>query len=478
MGSSQSWDPSDIDIEKFKIGDGLSSRHVMQCLEALRTEAADLHAVVALDVEQAFANAARLDDLAAAGHTCGPLHGTTVVVKDNIDVAGLPTTNGSAAHDGRPAVTDADVVKRLRLAGVIVLGKTNMDELALGATSSNGRFPRAVNAWQNDRIPGGSSGGSAVALASGVASGALGTDTGGSVRTPAAFNGVVGLRPTLGALSTKGVLSLSPMFDTVGPMGRSVEVVRQLFAGMAEPSLMPEITKLTHYPSFDRAAPLHGLRIGVLERHFMELATTEVAGAVMAALDVFRQLGASPMELEIPGVQSTQQSMSRIMLRDAFATYRDSIEDKASLVHPLVRQRVFLGRDVSEVDYAEAVRERTRWRSSVMVAFDSVDMLIAPTTPAIAPRIEQGRDELEQVLNVTQFTAPWSLAGVPAVSVPCGMSSAMPVGMQLVGPRGSDEALLRIASIYEHATLWNYEFDKVRNKKVEPMTAKSPGGTS
>lgn len=478
MASPEAWGPSHIDIEKFKTPDGRSSRHVRHCLELLQNEAADLNAVVAVDPENALADAARLDELADAGHACGPLHGTTVVIKDNIDVAGLPTTNGSAAHDGRPAMTDADVVKRLRLAGVIVLGKANMDELALGATSSNGRFPRAINPWQNDRIPGGSSGGSAVAIAAGIVGGALGTDTGGSVRTPAAFNGLVGLRPTLGALSTKGVISLSPMFDTIGPMGRNAEAVRQLFVGMAERSAMRGDTRLSDYPSLHTRAPLLGLRIGVLGRHFIEQASTEVAAAVLAALDVFCQLGATRSDVNLSGVQTAQQAMSAIMLRDAYTKYRESIEDKASRVHPLVRQRVTLGRDVSEGEYAEAVRARSGWSGYVAAAFESVDMLIAPTTPEIAPLIQHDRDELEQVRNVTQFTAPLSLAGVPAVTVPCGISSGMPVGMQLVGPTGSDEPIMRIAAIYEHATLWNLEYDRVRNTKLAKLAAELPGGTS
>lgn len=469
---------SPLSFDRLSGDNGAASDRLRRCLQALHTQASSLHAIVAMDEGRAYAEAARLDEMSSAGHTCGPLHGMPVVVKDNINVAGLPTTNGSATHDGRAAATDAPVVRRLRMAGAVILGKTNMDQFALGATSSNSRFPRTVNAWQSDRIPGGSSSGSAVAIASGVAYGALGTDTGGSVRTPAAFNGVVGLRPTTGALSTSGVVPLSPVFDTIGPMGGSVEAVRQLFAGMAEPSLRGRATPLDRYPSRDAELPLQGLRIGIFERYFFDIASTGVAGLVWSAVDVFRQLGATVVDVDVSGVESTQEQLSNIMLRDAYETYQVEVESDGSQVLPSVRQRVLLGRQVTSRDYDAAVRDKNEWTSRVKEAFATVDIIAVPSTPAIAPLIDSHRDAVSEVLNVTQFTIPWSFAGVPAVSIPCGLDSDMPVGMQLIGPHGSDIAVLRISSVYEHHTLWRREFERLREKSVLNAFEPTMGSTS
>lgn len=421
-----------------------------------------LNAVVAVDLERGLVDAQRLDELAFAGHRCGPLHGMPILVKDNIDVAGMPTTNGFASHDGRPATSDAVVVRRLRRAGAVVFGKTNMDEMALGATGANSRFPKVLNAWAADRLPGGSSGGSAVAVSAGLAYGALGSDTGGSVRTPAAFNGVVSLRPTMGSLSSEGVLPLSPIFDTVGPMGRNVDVVQQMLLAMTDSALTNRASGLAGYPRVQGSAPLDGLRIGIFDRYFFEIASDEVAAAVMEAAEVMADMGAVVVDIDVADVDSTQDQMSAIMLRDGYRTYRDLIDVDHTKIHPAVLERVLLGKNVTDADYAGALAARTRWTRNVEQSFESIDMFLLPTTPVAAPLIDDNPSELDAVMNVTQFTYPWSFAGVPAMSVPCGLSEDMPVGMQLVGPPGTDLSICHIASLYEHETLWSRTFDKAR----------------
>lgn len=423
-----------------------------------------LHAVVGVDLERGLADAEHLDRLADAGHRCGPLHGMPVLVKDNMDVAGLPTTNGSASHDGTPAATDAVVVRRLREAGAIVFGKANMDELALGATGANSRYPKVVNAWAPDRLPGGSSGGSAVAVAAGLTYGALGSDTGGSVRTPAAFNGIVSLRPTTGTLSTEGVLPLSPLFDTVGPMGRNVDTVQQLLVATADSLSKDPAWRLNGYPRRDGTAPLDGLRIGIFGRYFFEIAAEGVAAAVMAGARVLTDLGARLVDIDVAGVASTQDQMSTIMLRDCYLTYQDLIDDANTQIHPAVLERVLQGKGVTDTDYAEALTARDRWVRNVTRSFESIDLFLMPTTPVVAPLIGDDPSELEAVMNVTQFTYPWSFAGIPALSIPCGLSEDMPVGMQLVGPPGTDLSVCHIASLYEHQTLWNSTFEQFRRE--------------
>jgi aspartyl-tRNA(Asn)/glutamyl-tRNA(Gln) amidotransferase subunit A len=461
-GDPEEWSPPALYELPSDESTGSAVRTLNSYVRNLKELPSPVNAVVAVDLEQAFSDAKHLDDLSNGGHVCGPLHGMPILVKDNIDVMGLPTTNGSASHDGRPAVADAVAVARLRQAGAVVYGKTNMDELALGATSSNSRFPKAVNAWDPNRLPGGSSGGSAVAVAVGAAYGALGTDTAGSVRTPAAFNGVVALRPTFGALPTDGVRPLSSMFDTVGPIAGNVNAVLQLFLAMLGPVRLPSDARLNRYPCDGGAGPLDGLRIGVPGRFFFDGACPEVAASVTAATEVLCCLGATLVDIELPGVESTQAQMSTIMLRDGYLTYRDSIERTPSLIHPVVLQRVGLGRGVSASSYDAAVNDKSTWTNTVKACFDSIDILAVPTTPVVAPRKDHDRNDLEAVHNVTQFTFAWSFAGVPALSIPCGMYSGMPVGMQLVGPHGSDIALARVASLYEHETLWNQAFEQAR----------------
>ncbi len=464
MTETHEWSPPAMGKTPIDSTSGPAVRRLNAYLRQVAGPGAALNAVVAVDLERGLADAERLDELAAAGHRCGSLHGMPVVVKDNIDVAGLPTTNGSASHDGSPAATDATVVRRLRRAGAIVFGKANMDEMALGATGANSRYPKVVNAWAADRLPGGSSGGSAVAVSAGLAYGALGSDTGGSVRTPAAFNGIVSLRPTTGALPSEGVLPLSPIFDTVGPMGRNVDTVQQLLAAMTDSLPGVSGSRLANYPRRDGGAPLEGLRIGIFGRYFFEIASDEVVAAVMGGAQALTNMGAVLVDVDVSGVASTQDQMSTIMLRDGYLTYRDLIDDDHTLVHRAVLERVLQGKSVTDADYADALAAKEQWARNVEQSFESIDMFLLPTTPVVAPLIGNNPSEVEAVMNVTQFTFPWSFAGVPAMSIPCGMSEAMPVGMQLVGPRGADLAVCHIASLYEHETLWDRAFDESRSE--------------
>ncbi|MDQ1587283.1 MAG: aspartyl-tRNA(Asn)/glutamyl-tRNA(Gln) amidotransferase subunit [Microbacteriaceae bacterium] len=439
--------------------------------------ATSLNALTSLDVERAYADARRLDRLDEAGNPRGPLHGVPILVKDNIDVAGLPTTNGSAAHDGLPAQSDAIVVRRLRRAGALIIGKTNMDELALGVTGANSRYPRALNAWDQTRLPGGSSGGSAIALAAGAAEGALGTDTGGSVRTPAAFNGVTALRPTIGLIPMEGVTPLSPKFDTVGPMGRDIRTVERML-GVISKTLRTRRTALAAYPNGDRARPLRGLRVGIPEAHFFSTADPDVAAVVMIAANQFVELGATLVAVALDGAEHAQARTSTIMLADGYSAYKELVDADPPVIHPAVQERIELGRHVTVAEYRDALDWMSTWSGRVTAAFESADLMLVPTTPMVAPRIGEDDRELDTVRRVTQFTFPWSLACVPALSLPCGIASDMPVGMQLVGPQGSDVSLLRVAALYERETLWNDAFHKLKAHLFPGATSDFEGSAS
>jgi len=450
------WFPPRVEDAFASRTGGPATSAVRDFLRALSAGALSLNAVTAIDADRAYADAERLDALTARGHSCGPLHGMPILVKDNIDVRGLPSTNGSSSHDGSVATSDAVMVSRLRAAGAIPVGKTNMDEIALGVTGANSRFPRARNARDPLRLPGGSSGGSAVAVAAGLVPGALGTDTAGSVRTPSAFNGVTAIRPTTGLLSTDGVTPLSPMFDTIGPIGRNAGVVLDLLDAMLGSASPHTSWRIERFPG-DGDAPLAGLRIGVPQAHFFEGVDPEVAAAVRAALEVLGGLGAEVVDLRLTGAERAHPVMSTLMLADAFAIHRELVD--GGTLAPPVKERVELGRDVTLDEYRDALAWQRDWRGRVARAFDDVDLVMTPTTPIVAPTIGDSARELESVRRATQFTVPWSLAGMPAVTVPCGIASGMPVGAQLVGPAGSDRALLRVARRYEHETLWSDRYE-------------------
>jgi aspartyl-tRNA(Asn)/glutamyl-tRNA(Gln) amidotransferase subunit A len=412
-----------------------------------------------------------------AGTPRGPLYGVPILIKDNIDVAGLPTTNGSLANDGLPAESDATVVRRLRSAGALIVGKTNMDELALGVTGANSRYPRTLNAWDQTRLPGGSSGGSAVALAAGAAEGALGTDTGGSVRTPAAFNGVTALRPTVGLAPMEGVTPLSSRFDTVGPMGRDVGTVERLFGVISQP-VRSQRTALSAYSHGDRDLPLRGLRVGIPIAHFFSAADLDVAAVVLIAANQFVELGATLVDIVLEGAERAQAATSTMMLADGYSHHKELVDADPPVIHPAVQERIELGRNVTVAEYRDALDWMSEWSVRVAASFEQADVLLVPTTPTVAPRIDAHGRELDTARRVTQFTFPWSLAGVPALSLPCGIASDLPVGMQLVGPQGSDIPILRVASLYERETHWIDVFHKHRPHLYAGATSDFEGSTS
>ena len=385
---------------------------------------------------------------AAAATGAGPLEGLTVAVKDNIDVAGAPTTAGSAFFADHVANSDATVSARLRAAGAVIIGKANLHEFAFGGTTQNPHHGRCRNPWNPDCIPGGSSGGSGASVAAGMCDVSLGTDTGGSIRIPAALNGVVGLRPTVGRVPNTGSVPVSGQFDTIGPLAYSVGEAAAVFEAIAghDPACEMSIDQPVESWTSVRARGFHGLRVGVPRSFFFEGIDDEVDRAVRAMVGTLSDLGLSVCDVDLPGVEAVHQQMSNVLLCDAAAYHRKRLEEMPERFGDDVRERMMIGYKTSGIDHADGQAAQRRWRRQVEALFQSVDLVVTPTVGFAAPRIADSARMIEATRGLTRLTFPWSFAQVPALSLPCGFTrDGLPIGAQLVG-RHFDEALLFAAA--------------------------------
>ena len=439
-----------------------------------------LGAYLTVTRERALAAAAAADARWRAGAPRGPLDGAPLALKDVLCTRGVRTTCGSRILEGFVPPYDATVVERLEAAGAVLLGKTNMDEFAMGSSTEHSAFGPTRNPWDLARVPGGSSGGSAAAVAAGLAAGALGTDTGGSVRQPAAFCGVVGLKPTYGRVSRYGLVAFASSLDQVGTLARDVRDTALLLGAIAGHD--PRDATSLGAPVPDYAAALaggvRGLRLGVPREYLGEGIDPEVAGAVRDAIETLRGLGATTEEVSLPTtdygiavyyVLAPAEASSNLARYDGVKYglrvpgAKDLIamesRTRAAGFGPEVKRRIMLGTYALSAGYYDAYygraqKVRTLVRRDLEAALARVDVLVAPTTPNVAFRLGEKEDPLAMYLNDV-FTVPTSLAGLPAVSLRCGFSAAgLPVGLQLIG-RALDEAtLLRVAHAYEQATDW------------------------
>jgi aspartyl-tRNA(Asn)/glutamyl-tRNA(Gln) amidotransferase subunit A len=372
----------------------------------------------------------------------GPLAGVRVGLKDNIDTAGVPTTCGSVYFADRVPDTDAEVVTRLAAAGAQLVAKLNMSEFAVGLTSQNSASGPVRNPWDPGRVPGGSSGGSAAAVAAGLVDVALGTDTGGSVRVPAAACGVTGLRPGISVVPDAGTFPVCELVDTVGPIARGVELVARAFAVLAgrdERELEP--------------APPR--RIGVLTPWFDDL-DAGVAAVVHAAGAVFADGGSELLPVRVPGMCSAQDVLYTIV----YAGMADLHEDR--LARPGLFQsdtltRVLVGTGVSEGDRAEALQAREEFQRGLDDVFEQVDVLLTPTLPVDVPPIRTDDDVLAVTRRLAQLSAPWSLHAGPTLALPAGRHpvSGMPVGLQLTAAVGGEDLLLDAGAWFQDRTSWH-----------------------
>ena len=428
------------------------------CLQRIGSVDARLRAFITVTRQEALATAQQAASAIAHGNYKGPLHGIPLALKDLFDTATVRTTAGSKIMADRVPAEDAEAAARLKAAGAVILGKLNMHEFAYGATGVNPHYGATRNPWDPGRISGGSSSGAGAAVAAGMTLGALGTDTGGSVRIPSALCGITGLKPTYGRVSRRGVVPLSWALDHVGPMARSAAdaaIVLRVIAGHDPGDETSSDEPVPDYAKMLEGHGLKGLRVGVPREYFFDDVDTEVLSAVRGAISTLEELGAQVSDVSLPHIDEAPAAVNAIMLPEALAYHRRWLAERPQDYGEDVRRRLEMGLLYPTVSYIEAQRLRSliaeEWRERV---FDRVDLLAVPTTPMPAPRLEEA--DVEATLTLVRFTSPFNLAGLPAVSVPCGFTSGgLPIGLQLVGRWFEEGTVLRAAHAYQQATDWH-----------------------
>lgn len=424
--------------------DQVSSADLVEAYLARVKANARLRAFITVDGEAATREA-RAAGRRVARTGPGPLWGVPLAIKDLFATRRLRTTVGSRILRDWVPETDSAVVGRLRAAGAVVLGKTNLHEFAYGVTNGNPWWGVARNPWDPERIPGGSSGGSAIAVVSGLAAAALGSDTGGSIRIPAALCGCVGLKPTFGVIPLDGAFPLGWSLDHAGPLTRTVDDARLLFEILA-----------ARRPA--RRPPTRGMRVGLIRGALVKRVEDGVANKVADGIHALREAGLRVSELEIPELDWTVVMQLVTLRAEASAVHARWLRRRPRAYGEDVRIRLRLGALVSGPEYATAQRARGRLREALKRAFERVDVLALPTTPIVAPRIglrairwPDGSEPVDGAL--VRLTQPFNLAGVPALSVPCGRVDGLPVGLQLVAPWNEEARLLAVAEVVEASGL-------------------------
>ncbi len=442
-----------------------------RCLDNIEQLDSLVNAYIVVIAESALKEAEAIDQAREKGISSGVLNGLPISVKDCIDVAGIPCTNGSSFFADYVPEEDALIVQRLRNAGAVILGKTNLHEFAYGSTTQNPHYGSTRNPWDLDRIPSGSSGGAGASVAAQMCVGAVGSDTGGSVRTPAAINGVTGLRPSMGSIPMTGSFTrICPAIDTVGPLGESVEIVARMFAAMAGYDDKDLYSVNKEQPEFldilDRS--IEGCRIGLPRKFFLENLEEGVGSAVEAGAHKLAELGAEIVEVELKDAEHAQQSVMPMVWADAYEYHRDRAENSPEGFGRDVLDRILLGREVSGRDYAAALRTREMWNRTVDRILEQVDVILTPTAPITAPSIEESGDMLSTTHHLTRFTYLFSWSGLPGLSVPCGFTEAgMPIGMLLNGRPWEETLLFQIGSRYQNDTDWHKRTPSLLSASVE-----------
>jgi aspartyl-tRNA(Asn)/glutamyl-tRNA(Gln) amidotransferase subunit A len=427
------------------------------CLDRIEKLNPTLNAFITVAAEAALAEARAAEAEILRGEWRGPLHGIPIAIKDLIDTTGTRTTAASAMHQNRVPAEDAGVVQRLRQAGAVMLGKNNLHEFAYGGSSLVSFFGDVHNPWSDAYITGGSSGGSAAAVAAGLCYAAIGTDTAGSIREPASLCGCVGIKPTYGRVSCRGVIPLSWSLDHIGPLAASVgdaAIVLQAIAGYDPLDIYSVDVPVSDYVSVIGEGA-KALRVGVPRQHFFDDLHDEVRTAVEQALVVIRTLVASVLELtiEVPTNRNVQAS-------ESYAYHAENIARAPELYQPETLRRIKTGEKISAAEYIQGRHEQERERRRALQFFSDVDLLITPTTPIPAPAIADLRKNSEALrpaeLVLLRNTRPFNVWGLPTISVPCGFTkSGLPIGLQIAGPPWREDLVLRLAHAYEQHTEWH-----------------------
>ena len=427
------------------------------CLARIEQLNPRLNAFITVTAEAALAEARAAEASIHAKRWLGPLHGIPIALKDLIDTAGVRTTAASAVFQDRIPQGDAQVVRRLKAAGAVVLGKLNLHEFAYGASGLISHYGAVRNPWSPAHMAGGSSSGSAAAVAAGLCFGALGTDTGGSIRLPSALCGTVGLKPTYGRVSCQGVIPLARSLDHVGPMTRTVLDATLVLQAIAGYDTEDTATQDVPVPDFTHTwgRNVASLRLGLPSGFFADL-DPEIRIRVSEAITVLQSLTTNTRE-----VPWTLDPDSTVQKAEAYAFHAETIANHPELYSPETLWRLRSGQHITAPEYIEAKRKQAQLQREMGRLFSTVDLLVMPTVPVATPLVadlhpgEQGnlrKTELATLRN----TRPFNLSGLPAISVPCGFTaSGLPVGLQIAGPPWGEAAVLRLAYAYEQATEWH-----------------------
>lgn len=420
----------------------------------------ELNAFITVAADRAHADARRAEREIARGKFRGPLHGIPLPIKDNIETQGIRTTAGSKILASFIPAHDSDVVAALRDAGAVILGKTNLHEFAYGITNENPHYGAARNPWDTTRVSGGSSGGSAVALASGMGFGSLGTDTGGSIRIPSALCGIVGLKPTFGRVSTRGVIPLSLSLDHVGPLARTVDDVAILLAAIST-NEHPFRANSAATPA--RKSRRASITIGWPREFFFERVEDEILRAIELAVKVMEKRGARVKQISLPHIADSADAGTQIALAEALNFHQSTgyYPARAADYGTDVRTRLEQGTNIRAADYLRAQDSRARIAAEFDAAFKEVDAIVAPSAPIAAPPIGAPvvkiRGEEETVRSaLVRVSRPANFTRHPAISIPCGFTSeGLPVGLQLIAAHWNEARLLEVAQFYESETDWH-----------------------
>jgi aspartyl-tRNA(Asn)/glutamyl-tRNA(Gln) amidotransferase subunit A len=436
------------------------------CLDRIARLDGRIHAFITLDAEGALASAQALEAELAAGRSRGPLHGVPLAYKDLCHIPGLPTSCGTKTREYFTVPSECTATARLREAGAVTLGKLNMTELAMGPFGDNAHHGDVHNPWKPGHCAGGSSSGSAAAVAAGFALATLGSDTGGSIRLPAACCGVVGLKPTYGRVSRAGVMPLSWSMDHLGPLSRTVADAALLLEIVAGPDPRDATSSRRSVPYYQRMleSPIGGLRVGVPENFYFDGIDPAMDAAVRAAADVLARLGAVVTPVRVPDPRTLTDIGNVISRSEAASVHTRLARERPHELQPAVRARLEIGFHISAHDYLQALRLRSRLtREFVAEVFAEVDVLVAPVIPEPAPALEAVKagcvDEfVARMGRFSRLTRPFNTLGLPALTVPCGFSGdGRPLALQIVGRAFDEATALRLGHAYQQATAWHLE---------------------
>jgi Asp-tRNA(Asn)/Glu-tRNA(Gln) amidotransferase A subunit family amidase len=432
------------------------------CLKKIDALNPSLNAFITVTADQALAQAHAAEDELMRGDYRGALHGIPIALKDLIDTAGVTTTAASNLYRHRVPTQSAEVVRQLQTAGAIVLGKQNLHEFAYGGSSMISAFGEVHNPWNEAHIAGGSSGGSASAVSAGLGYGAIGTDTAGSIREPAALCGVVGLKPSYGRVSAQGVIPLSESLDHVGPIALTVADVTLLFQAIANGDGVPPTSFLKLWGD----SRSH-LRVGVPRSFFYDDLDPEVTDAVDSALKIIRTLACDFRDISlVPDSDRTVQAA------ESYAFHAASIAKSPELYQPETLRRIKTGETITQEQYQLRRTELLAEREKIRSVFETIDVIVTPTTPIPAPKISDLKENPELLrpreLILLRNTRPFNVWGIPAISIPCGITRAgLPIGLQLAGPPGHEDLLLEFAYTCERAIAVRYPPRTLREHAAE-----------